>query len=70
MAKNKSSSSVCHHSRPPHHHLWWFYLSALPFSTRGLSPSLKLTALSLSHLDWAKAMSWPWGLVVDCGLWR
>uniref|UniRef100_A0A2N9FRM2 Uncharacterized protein n=1 Tax=Fagus sylvatica TaxID=28930 RepID=A0A2N9FRM2_FAGSY len=36
-------------------------LSLLPL---GFSP-LGHTALSLSHLDWTKAMSWLWGLVVD-----
>uniref|UniRef100_A0A2N9IGA9 Uncharacterized protein n=1 Tax=Fagus sylvatica TaxID=28930 RepID=A0A2N9IGA9_FAGSY len=36
-------------------------LSLLPL---GFFP-LGHTALSLSHLDWTKAMSWLWGLVVD-----
>uniref|UniRef100_A0A2N9GWZ9 Uncharacterized protein n=1 Tax=Fagus sylvatica TaxID=28930 RepID=A0A2N9GWZ9_FAGSY len=42
---------------------------ALPLSTSRLFPLLG-TRLSLSHLDWTKAMSWPWGLVMDYGLWR
>uniref|UniRef100_A0A2N9GM29 Uncharacterized protein n=1 Tax=Fagus sylvatica TaxID=28930 RepID=A0A2N9GM29_FAGSY len=43
-------------------------------SDKRLPISLSLSAapsnLTLSHLDWTKAMSWPWGLVMSCGLWR
>ena len=38
-----------------------------PMSLSRLLPLLG-TRLSPSHLDWTKAMSWLWGLMVDYGL--